>query len=303
MRGAAGVDGESGGRRARCRRPSPGRPPRVTAARAGAPQPRDISSWHSGPHRALTFSTRVAQSTARPPRALAQGAAVRPAARSPVGAGGFAPTASPPGTPQRPLPPPGGRSPGERVGAGWPRRAGAQLSPSELRARASARTARKEHVARGAECARGCRDPRSALPRRSAGSGPERPRRDAPCGREGRHAAPACSFRAQSPAGGRRGGGLLGSAPGDRRGRRPRGSGTPGPGDSPQRNSRRGPRGVGVPARPAGRLRGPPGSAPAALGAGSPWARRCRRRPREPPAKVTRAESPAGRAGRAHRDA
>lgn len=48
---------------------------------------------------------------------------------------------------RRPLPPPGGRSPGERVGAGRSRRAGAQPPPGGLCARASARTARAEHVA------------------------------------------------------------------------------------------------------------------------------------------------------------
>lgn len=49
----------------------------------------------------------------------------------------------------RPLPPPGGRSPGERVGAGRTRRAGAQPPPGGLCARTSARTARAEHVAQG----------------------------------------------------------------------------------------------------------------------------------------------------------
>lgn len=53
------------------------------------------------------------------------------------------------GLSHRALPPPGGRSPRDRVGAGRSRRAGARPPPGELCARASARTARAEHVAPG----------------------------------------------------------------------------------------------------------------------------------------------------------
>lgn len=54
----------------------------------------------------------------------------------------------------------------EARGSEWGRGGGgaqAHSSPSELRARASARTARKEHVARGAKCALCPGDPRSAF--------------------------------------------------------------------------------------------------------------------------------------------
>lgn len=118
-----------------------------------------------------------------------------------MGAGGFAPTRKLPRTPGRPLPPPGGRSPGE-----WGR------GGSDAQAHNSQRTTRASLGTHRAQRARGPGQrvrPGLWRPtvRASAGSMLERPYVTPPVGAaasEGRHAASASSFGAQSPAGGQR---------------------------------------------------------------------------------------------------
>lgn len=119
----------------------------------------------------------------------------------PAGVGGFAPTEGLRRTPLHPLPPPGGRSPGEWVGAGWPRCAGAPLTQ---------RTTRASLGTHRAQRARGLGRQVRPVPWRPKvrfhlGERVCRWRKRATCcplgiATEGQHAASGCNFGAQRPA-------------------------------------------------------------------------------------------------------
>lgn len=177
------------------------------------------------------------------------------------------PTRSLPRTPGRPLPPPGGRSPGGGSGGG--------VAATRRRTTLTQRTARASLGTHRAQRARGPGQrvrPVSAV-RASAGATLERPYMTPSVGAaagEGRHADSASSFGAQSPAGGQRG---LGAS--QLRATSASGAHSPGRhvdprGNSPQKNSRRGPLGGGRQPGWQVSLQGPLGTAPGPLGTGSP---------------------------------